>query len=103
MNGDSFKLLPTLKDKSFDIVLTDPPYDFSIDQQLWLQNEFLRLSKSGIIVFSPPENQWVHPVDQFGFWIKPISTKNISKRYSRFVEMIFFFYIKVCNNNKYCL
>ena len=23
MNGDSFKLLPTLEDKSFDIVLTD--------------------------------------------------------------------------------
>ena len=101
MNGDSFKLLPTLKDKSFDIVLTDPPYDFSIDQQLWLQNEFLRLSKSGIIVFSPPENQWVHPVDQFGFWIKPISTKNTSKRYSRFVEMIFFYDMKVWNNNRH--
>jgi DNA modification methylase len=41
-------------------------------------------------VFSPPENQWVFPgIDEYLFWVKPISTKNTSRRYSRFVEMMF--------------
>ena len=87
--GDSFKLLPKFKNQSFDLILTDPPYSFDIEQKTFLHNEFIRINRGGIIVFSPPENQWILPADQYLFWTKPISTKNTSKRYSRFVEMIF--------------
>ena len=87
--GDSFEFLHQFPDKSVDMILTDPPYDFSNEQKETLQKEFMRISRGWIIVFSPPENQWVQPASQYLFWIKPISTKNTSKKYSRFVEMIF--------------
>jgi DNA modification methylase len=87
--GDSFEILPGLDDQSVDMILTDPPYDFKEDQKEFLQEQFLRISRGTIIVFSPPENQWIQPADQYLFWIKPISTKNTSKSYSRFVEMMF--------------
>jgi DNA modification methylase len=88
INGNSFEILPTLESNSFDLVLTDVPYDLNEDQKQFLHKEFQRLAK-GIIIFSPPENQWIQPADQYLFWIKPISTKNTSRHYSRFVEMIF--------------
>ena len=89
--GDSFLLLPQLPDKSVQCILTDVPYDLIEERKIWLHAEFKRICSGIIIVFSPPENQWILPADQYGFWIKPISTKNTSKSYSRFVEMIFFY------------
>lgn len=89
--GNSFELLPTFEDKSVDLVLTDVPYDLKQNQKEFLHDQFLRITKTGIIVFSPPENQWIQPADQYLFWVKPISTKNTSKSYSRFVEMIFLY------------
>lgn len=90
VQGDAFLVLPKMEPKSVDLVLTDPPYDFDENDKARLHFEFCRVSRHGVIVFSPPENQWI-PADQCGFWVKPISTKNTSKRYSRFVEMIFFY------------
>jgi len=90
-NEDAFKFLRGMKDNSVDAVIVDPPYDFDFAQKDELHSEFLRISKSGlVIVFCPPENQWViFPVStQYLFWVKPISTKNTSKNYARFVEMI---------------
>ena len=87
--GDSFDILPKLDSHTVDLILTDPPYDFDWDQKVFLHSQFSRLSRGEIIVFSPPENQWIHPANQYLFWMKPISTKNTSKRYSRFIEMIF--------------
>lgn len=87
--GDSFVLLPQFSDKSVDLIITDPPYDFSQEQKETLHKEFLRISRGWVIVFSPPENQWVENASQYLFWVKPISTKNTIKKYSRFVEMIF--------------
>ena len=87
--GNSFEILPNLQDKSFEMILTDVPYDLSGWQKTILHNEFIRICKGIIVVFSPPENQWITPADQYLFWEKPISTKNTSKSYSRFVEMIF--------------
>ena len=84
---DTFKELPKLDANSFDLVLTDPPYDLSESEQDWLLDEFKRVSKTGVIVFCSPENQWPQ-ADQYLFWMKSISTKNTSRRYSRFVEMI---------------
>lgn len=98
--GDAFKILPRLGSDSFDLILTDPPYDFKPSQKAFLHNEFLRISRGGIIVFSPPENQWILPADQYLFWIKPTSTKNTSKRYSRFVEMIFLYQNLIWNTDR---
>jgi DNA modification methylase len=95
--GNSFDILPTLENKSIDVVLTDPPYDLNEWDKSFLHNQFLRICKGAIIVFMPPENQWITPVDQYLFWIKPISTKNTSKSYSRFVEMIFVYNITTWN------
>jgi site-specific DNA-methyltransferase (adenine-specific) len=99
--GDSFKILPTMEDKSVDMILTDPPYDLKQEQKEFLHQQFLRISKGWVIVFSPPENQWILPANQYLFWIKPISTKNTSKSYSRFVEMIYVYGSGYWNNERH--
>jgi len=99
--GDSFELLPLIFSKTIDAVITDVPYDLKEDQKEFLHSEFLRVCKGVIIVFSPPENQWIHPADQYLFWEKPISTKNTSKNYSRFVEMIFVYGRNVWNCDRH--
>ncbi len=81
-----------LSDNSVDLVLTDPPYDLNDNEKEKFQKQFLRVCKGAVIVFAPPENQWTLEADQYLFWIKPISTKNTTRRYSRFVEMIFVYY-----------
>ena len=89
IKGDSRIVLPSLPINSVDLVLTDVPYDFVMEDKIFFHEQFLRISRQWVIVFSPPENQWILPADQYLFWEKPISTKNTSKRYSRFIEMIF--------------
>ena len=101
IHGDAFIELPKMDDKSVDLIITDPPYDFNLEQKEFLQNQFHRISRNWIIVFSPPENQWILPADQYLFWIKPISTKNTSRRYSRFVEMIFIYGDGVWNTDRH--
>lgn len=73
------------------MVLTDPPYDMEMGYRRILQREFIRICKGTIIIFMPPESPWILPADQYLFWEKPISTKNTSKRYSRFVEEMFLY------------
>ena len=97
----AYKLLPTLGDKTFHMVLTDVPYDLDEKHKKWLHKQFLRLCSGVIVVFSSPENQWIIPADQYLFWIKPISTKNTSKNYSRFVEMIFVYGNNVWNSDRH--
>ena len=87
--ADSFEYLKTLPANSVDLVLTDPPYDLEEADKKYLHARFMHICKGNVIVFSPPENQWVLPADQYLFWNKPISTKNTTKSYGRFVEMIF--------------
>lgn len=88
-NKECMEILKGMKVNEVDAVITDPPYDFSYEEKDNFQSEFKRISPLQI-VFCPPENQWqMFPeADQYLFWIKPISTKNTSKNYSRFVEMI---------------
>ena len=88
--AEAMNVLQSLSNNSVDLVLTDPPYDLNDTTKLAYHTEFLRVSH-GVIVFSPPENQWIQPANQYLFWIKPTSTKNTTKRYSRFVEMIFLY------------
>lgn len=87
IQGDCLEVMKQMPDRCVDLVVTDPPYDFSKSQVWDFLGEFQRVSKGGSIVFFPPENQWGIP-EQYLFWVKPISTKNTSRRYSRFVEMI---------------
>jgi len=91
-NEDCFDVMQRMKSKSVDLILTDFPYDWKdMDIKLPYHEEMVRVCNGTIIMFAPPENQWVGNADQYGFWIKPISTKNTSRRYSRFVEMILFY------------
>ena len=85
---DSFSILPQMDGQSVDMILTDPPYNFELQQRDTMQAQMMRVSRGAVIVFSPPENQWAEACDQWLFWVKPISTKNTSKSYSRFIEMI---------------
>lgn len=81
-----------LSDSSVDCIITDPPYDLDQKQKAFVHSEFLRVCRGDILVFSPPENQWVFDdLSRYLFWVKPTSTKNISRNYSRFVEMIFLY------------
>jgi len=94
LRGDSLQWLQQAPDKSVDLILTDFPYDMKMPRRLEFHREMLRVSRGATIVFCPPEAQWVNMApevsspDQILFWCKPISTKNTSKSYSRFVEMI---------------
>lgn len=101
ITGNTFEILPTLASQSVDLIIADPPYFYHADTKHWLQEQFKRICKGTIIVFSPPENQWILPADQYLFWIKPISTKNTSRRYSRFVEMIFLYGSAAWNANRH--
>jgi len=104
LNGDAFELIKEIPDGGVDAVIVDPPYDFDWEQKDRMHEQFERVSKSGlIIVFCPPENQWkIFPrADQYLFWIKPISTKNTSKNYARFVEMIQVFGRKEWNADRH--
>jgi DNA modification methylase len=102
-NEDSLEFVKKLADGNLivDAVITDPPYDFNEETKLKLQEQFLRLCRKWIIVFSPPENPWVLPANQYLYWIKPISTKNTSKSYSRFVEQIFVYGNGTWNSNRH--
>ncbi len=86
--GDTLELLKALPAESVDLIITDPPYDLPRNIQERYHAAMRRACRTAIIVFCPPENQWVSRPAQYLFWVKPISTKNTSRRYSRFVEMI---------------
>jgi len=88
VHGDCLEILPRLSARCAGAVITDPPYDLGVAAKSIIHKELLRMSCGVVIVFCPPENQWILPADQYLFWTKPVSTKNTSKRYSRFVEMI---------------
>lgn len=100
-NADAFEFLKTIPSSSVDLIITDPPYDFDAIQKTEIHYQFQRVCRGAIIVFSPPENQWILPAHQYLFWVKPISTKNTSKNYSRFVEMIFVYQRGVWNADRH--
>lgn len=87
VHGEALKEMALLKSGSFGAIITDPPYDLKPVQMNAYLSEFRRLTTGTIIIFASPENQWPTS-DQYLFWTKPISTKNTSRRYSRFVEII---------------
>lgn len=87
-NEDFMDFAGKLDGKKIAAIITDPPYDFTTPIKNKYHSIFNSLTTGARIVFSPPENLWQEKCDQTLFWIKPISTKNTSKSYSRFVEVI---------------
>lgn len=86
-HGDCRDVLPTLP--KVDLVLTDPPYQFSLLVKTELHALFTAVTDGDVIVFCPPENQWeFEGLTRRLFWVKPTSTKNYTRNYGRFVEMI---------------
>lgn len=84
-NGDCRIIAPKLI-KGVSHIITDPPYE--IDWFIGMLRSFEQLGfKGNVIAFCKPENQWPDP-DEHLYWIKPLSTKNFSKRCGRFVEVI---------------
>ena len=45
MLGDCFDLIKNVGDKSVDMILTDPPYDFDAETRKMLQKEFVRVCR----------------------------------------------------------
>jgi 16S rRNA G966 N2-methylase RsmD len=89
---DSLEYMKKCKNDKFDLVLADPPYS-----QMDLINssikEARRICKGPSIYFMYPEDCVSLEIcpDQICHWVKPISTKNTKRRYSRFVEAICFY------------
>jgi DNA modification methylase len=86
-HADTFEFLASCEDDSVEAIITDPPYDFDDPTKMDLLDELQRIARGAVVIFCPPENQFPEP-DQYCFWVKPISTKNTKRRYSRFVEMV---------------
>lgn len=86
--GNAFDYMKSIKDRKFDCVITDPPYDMGYDDRHWLMDELERISKGNIVVFCSPENPLMPVPDERAYWIKTPSTKNYSKHLGRFVELI---------------
>ena len=87
IHGEALDVMAKWSDNSFQAIITDPPYDLTKAEMEEYLLQFRRLAKGTIIIFAAPENQWPTS-DQYLFWTKPISTKNTSRKYSRFVEVI---------------
>jgi len=81
-NIDAWKYIATMKNKSVDVIITDPMYDEPLNM-----NELQRVCKGHIIAFCNPMYRYFQP-SAIHHWVKPISTKNTSKRMSNFVEEI---------------
>jgi len=85
---DCLNVMADLEDKCIDFALLDPPYNWPEAKRNLYHAEIKRVTRGAIAIFCPPENLWQPCCDQTLFWIKPTSTKNTRKSYSRFVEVI---------------
>jgi DNA methylase len=86
---DAFKALAA-EEFRYPLAIVDPPYELWEAQKKDLLALLRKTVWGTTIIFGTPENQYPTP-DQYMFWIKPTSTKNTCKRYSRFVEMMFLY------------
>jgi DNA modification methylase len=87
--ADSLEVMNQMEDDCVDFVLADPPYSDTIliNQSI---TQARRVSKGASLYFMYAEDlcDLRQKPDQVVFWVKPSSTKNTVKRYSRFVEVI---------------
>lgn len=86
---NSVEYMRNMPDASVDFVLADPPYgEFPLINDSI--REALRISRYGCAYFMYGEDiqQLEFAPDRVCYWVKPVSTKNTVKNYSRFVEPI---------------
>lgn len=88
LKGNCLAVVPEY-DGEYDLVIADPPYE-----NLKLISESIAVCRNHFdgpsFFFMYPESVWdleAQP-DQILHWIKPPSTKNTTRKYSRFVEAI---------------
>lgn len=89
IRGDCLRVMARFPVDFFDVVIADPPYSSPT-----LINSSIERSRrvcKGASFFFMYAEDLVHleeQPDQVLFWVKPVSTKNTVRRYSRFVEVI---------------
>ncbi len=81
-NEDAWKGIKRFKDNYFDLILTDPLYDDTMNM-----DELRRVCKGHIIMFCAPGKPFFKP-DSYAYWVKTPSTKNWTKNLGNFVEWI---------------
>lgn len=86
ISGSAIEVLTSCEKPN--LIIADPPYE-----KIKLCQQFIELARShctgALFVFQYPENARHLPEpDQILHWIKQPSTKNTSRRYARFVEVI---------------
>ncbi len=89
ITGDSFDVVSEFLygGRVFDFVLADPLYNYGEEKKETLRLLLQSVCSGAVAIYAPPENLY-KGADQYIFWTKPTSTKNVSKSYSRFVEVI---------------
>ena len=86
---DDFRSHPPGNDVS--LIIADPVYD-----DLKMMNDILAFDKPTIMfMYADNIRGLSKQPDQILFWVKPVSTKNTCRKYSRFVEVICVFGVKM--------
>lgn len=105
VQADCFDILPNIQHKSIDLCFLDPMYDdiTTIKKVIRKCHRLFSKSSGAIICFMYPEIVYcledVPAPDQIVHWVKPVSTKNTTKKYSRFIEAICIWHGEYFNQN----
>lgn len=87
IHGNCLDVLPTLERPN--LIIADPIYgDMATTNRFIAMARELCLGPTFVFEYAENIQHIQEEPDQVLFWVKPISTKNTSKRYSRFVEVI---------------
>ena len=81
-NTNAWEFIATMPDKSIQTIITDPMFDDVLNM-----DELRRVCSGHIIMFCAEGKPFFTP-DKYAYWVKPISTKNYSKKLGNFVEWI---------------
>jgi len=102
--GDSYEILPTLPDKSFDAVIIDPPYGMGIDEWdkpvdvVFFTEQIKRIGREFYAVFGqmPHIRAWDRQAEKSGLffsehisWVKRMATPNNQYKLKRGHEEVF--------------
>lgn len=93
VKADFFDVCDNIEPESIDLVFMDPMYDDhgTINDAIDTVDSTLVKNTGAVICFMYPETVQ-HligtPPGQIAHWVKPVSTKNTVRRYSRFIEAI---------------
>lgn len=83
---DCYRVLEREKIVVVDYCFLDPPYKPASVIRAW--RVFTEIANAVTCFMYPEQAGWAPGADQVCHWTKPVSTKNTTKRYSRFVEAI---------------